>query len=450
MGEFPHDLVAEKSLIACLLMDGRSFDEIVDMGVSKDDFYHPQYGFIFDAIHSLAIDDEPIDYVSVCSKLTDMGKLESIGGSSAVLELSEELGTTANVHHYAKVVKDKSIVREILRTCQKVIGEGLQYKGRVADFVSEVETRFFKLTSQTKRGGLTDIKTVLKENLRAIEEGQGKGETGIMTGFTALDKKLMGMQPGQLIVVAARPGMGKTSFVLNVAVNSAKLSGLPIAFFSLEMLAPELSSRILSSEAGIDGKLLRTKNFNPHQMQKLIQGVTTLSKLSLKINDATDINLLDIKSQCRKLKSEQGLGLVVIDYLQLLGSHTGTSNILERTTEISRGLKNLAKELECPVIALSQLSRGATAGSGGRDGEASKVPPPPKLHHLRDSGSIEQDADVVILIHREDYYNPHTEKAGIGEINVAKNRAGEPGTIELAWVASQTKFANLAPREEGR
>lgn len=434
--EFPHDLIAEKSLLGCLLIDGAAFDEIVDIGVVKDDFFHPQYGFIFEAIHQLAINSEPIDYVSVCSKLTDMGKLAVVGGSPSIIDLSESVGTIANVHHYAKTVKDKSVVREILRTCQKVMTDGMNFNGSVPDFINDVEANFFKLTSQTKLGGLADIKAVLRENLKAIEKQNGKDEiSGIQTGFKKLDEKLLGMQPGQLIIIAARPAMGKTSFVLNIAVNSVKLSGLPIAFFSLEMLAPELSGRILASEAGIDAKLLRTKNFQPYEMQKLMKAVQTISNLPIKINDAGDINLLDIKSQCRKLKTEQGLGLVVIDYLQLMGSHTNNTNPVERTTEISRGLKNLAKELGCPVIALSQLNRSAAARPDKR----------PMLNDLRDSGSIEQDADVVLLIHREEYYNPDTNEKGIGEIIVAKNRAGEPGPVKLAWIASQTKFADLSP-----
>lgn len=432
--EFPHDLIAEKSLLGCLLIDGAAFDEIIDVGVLKDDFFHPQYGFIFEAVYELAIKSEPIDYVSICSKLTDMGKLEVVGGSAAILELSESVGTVANIHHYAKTVKDKSVVREILRTCQKMMAKGLDFTGSVADYINEVESSFFKLTSQTKLGGLTDIKAVLRENLAEIEkQANADGPTGIMTGFKKLDEKLLGLQPGQLVIIAARPAMGKTSFVLNIAVNSVKESGLPIAFFSLEMLAPELSGRILASEAGIDAKLLRTKNFQPQDMQKLMRAVQTVSNLPIKINDEGDINLLDIKSQCRKLKAEQGLGVVVIDYLQLMGSHTKATNPVERTTEISRGLKNLAKELGCPVIALSQLNRSAASRENKR----------PMLNDLRDSGSIEQDADVVLLIHREEYYNPETPDKGIGEIIVAKNRAGEPGTVKLAWIANQTKFANL-------
>ena len=439
--EFPHDLIAEKSLLGCLLIDGAAFDEITDIGVSKDDFYHPQYGFIFDAIHQLAIASEPIDYVSVCSKLTDNGKLEVIGGTGAIVELSESVGTIANVHHYAKTVKEKSVVRNIMRTAQKVVSDGMEFNGSVADFINDVEANFFKLTSQTKLGGLTDIKAVLKENLKSIEQKVNPGDlNGLSTGFKRLDDKLLGMQPGQLIIIAARPAMGKTSFVLNIAVNSIKRSSLPVAFFSLEMLAPELSGRILASEAGIDSKLLRTKNFQPHDMQKLMSAVKTISNLPIKINDAGDINVLDIKSQCRKLKSEQGLGLIIIDYLQLMGSHTGNSNPVERTTEISRGLKNLAKELGCPVIALSQLNRSAASRENKR----------PMLNDLRDSGAIEQDADVVMLIHREEYYNPETSEKGIGEIIVAKNRAGEPGTVKLAWIANQTKFADLAYEYEDR
>ncbi len=434
--ELPHDLLAEKSLLGCLLIDSGSYDEINDLNLIKDDFYHPQYGVIFDTVRSLHINNEPIDMVTVCSKLNDMGKLDMIGGQSAILNMIEDQASSANVYHYAKNIKDKSLLREIVRTATRVIESGTNFKGNLDDFINEVESGFFKLTSQTKNEGLKDLKNILKLNLKELENTQrNKGEiSGLPTGFKEIDKRLLGLQPGQLIVLAARPAMGKTALALNLAINSAKHSGLPVAIFSLEMLAPELSMRILASEAAVDSMRLRTKNYLDSDLRNIATAVQSLSNLPLFINDAADITLIDIRSQCRKIKIEQGLGLVVIDYLQLMQSHSKNPSREQQISEISRGLKNLAKELECPVIALSQLNRAVEARTEKR----------PMVSDLRESGSIEQDADIVMLLYRDEVYNKETKDKGIAEVIVGKNRAGETGTAKLAWIGSQTKFANLA------
>ncbi|MGK0367689.1 MAG: replicative DNA helicase [Thermoproteota archaeon] len=434
--ELPHDLLAEKSLLGCLLIDSSAFDEISDIKLAREDFYHPQYGMIHEAIFDLARSQKPIDYVSVCAKLTDMGFLDTIGGQSTVLELIEDQASSANIQHYAKIVKDKAVLRRIIRTAARVVEQGKNFVGDVPEFIEEVESNFFALTNQTKSGGLRIIKNFLMENLRDLGDTErNKGEiSGLPTGFKNLDKRLLGLQPGQLIVLAARPAMGKTSFALSLLMNAVKGSGLPVAFFSLEMLAPELSMRILSGEAAVDSSRLRSKNYLESDLRQITSAVQDLSSLPIYIDDSSDINLITIRSQCRKIRAENGLGLVIIDYLQLMQSHTKTISREQQISEISRGLKSLAKELECPIMALSQLNRAVESRPEKR----------PLVSDLRESGSIEQDADIVMLIYRDEVYNPDTKDKGIAEIIVGKNRAGEPGTCKLAWIASQTKFTNLS------
>ncbi len=433
--EMPHDILSEKSLLGCLLIDSKCYDLISEVGLEDQDFYDPKHQHIFKAISDLNIESSGIDYVSVCSKLGDHGKLEVIGGNNFVLGLIEDQATIVHVDHYARTVKNKSILREIIRNASRVIETGTKFTGNVSEFVSEVESSFFQLTTETRTGGLRPLKTFLKENLKELENGnRNAGEiSGLPTGFIGLDKKLLGMQPGQLIVLAARPGVGKTALGLNIGLNAVKATGLPTVIFSLEMLGGELSKRLLASEACVDSERIRTKNFLDTDLKNIAQATNVIGNVPLYINDSADINLLDMKSQCRKIKLEQGLGLIIIDYLQLMQGHNKTQSREQQISEISRGLKNLAKELECPIIAMSQLNRAVEARPDKR----------PLISDLRESGSIEQDADIVLLIYRDEMYNPDTKDKGIAEILVAKNRAGERGTVKLAWIGSQTKFAPL-------
>lgn len=433
--ELPHDLLAEKAMIGCLLVDNKCFDNITDLNINDEDFYHPQYGIIYKGIKDLSIDSKPFDLVSICAKLTDMGKLEAVGGQAAVLQLIEDTASSANIYHYGKIIKNKSVLRGIVRTSMRITDQGMNFIGNVEEFIDDVESSFFSLANETRTNFVVTLKESLKENLRRLEQGKREaGEIlGLSTGFNALDQRLLGMQAGQMIIIAARPGMGKTAFALNLAVNSIKMSGLPVMIYSYEMLAPELSGRILSSEANIDGRKMRTNDYTDSDLRNLGFAVQELSKLPIFINDSGATTILDIKSQARKVVSEQGIGLIIIDYLQLMQPHIKKSSREQEIAEISRAIKELAKELKCPIIALSQLNRSATSRTDKR----------PMLQDLRESGSIEQDADVVILIHREDYYDENTPEKGVAEIIVAKNRAGEPGTVKLAWVAAQTKFSDL-------
>lgn len=435
--ELPHDMLAEKAFIGCLLFDNKAFDEVTDLSLTEEDFYHPQYGIIFKGIAELAVDNRPFDLVSICAKLTDMGKLELLGGQESISEIYEDTATSANIYHYGKIIKNKSILRGIVRNSMKITEQGVNFVGDVEEFIDSVEASFFNLANQTRTNHVVTLKDALKVNLQRLQEGKKReGEVlGLTTGFPSVDKRLLGLQAGQMIIIAARPGMGKTAFALNLGVNAVKLSGLPIMVYSYEMLSPELSGRILSSEANIDARKLKTNDFTDSDLRNFAQGVQTLSKLPLYINDSGATTLLDIKSQARKVKSDQGIGLIIIDYLQLMQPHVKKSSREQEIAEISRGIKELAKELQCPIIALSQLNRSATSRTDRR----------PQLQDLRESGSIEQDADIVLLIHREDYYDENTPEKGVAEIIVAKNRAGEPGTIKMSWVGAQTKFCELAP-----
>lgn len=438
--ELPHDLLAERSLLGCLLIDGGVFDEVIDLGLSSSDFFHPKYGHIFDTIHELASSMKPIDLVTVCSLLNDNNKIEAIGGESFILDLVEDQASPVNAYHYATIVKEKSSLRKIIRLAIKVVEQGTHFSGQAQEFISDFESKFFTLTTESRVGGLKSLKHFLHMNLKELSsEAHAPGEIqGLSTGFKDLDEKLLGMQPGQLIIIAARPAMGKTSFALNLAVNSCRQHKLPVAIFSLEMLSNELSMRVLSSEAKVDSRKIRSKNFYEQDLKNISHAIQDLSGLPLFINDSGSITVLDIQSQCRKIKAENGLGLVIIDYLQLMKSHSKNPSREQQISEISRSLKLLAKELECPIIALSQLNRGVEARTEKR----------PMVSDLRESGSIEQDADIVLLVYRDEVYDKNTKDQNIAEIIVGKNRSGEVGTVKLSWIGAYTTFGNLTYRSE--
>jgi replicative DNA helicase len=433
--ELPHDLLAERAVIGSLLIDNKAFDQISDSSLEPEDFFNPQYGIIFQSIKELAVASKPFDMVSVCANLNDMGKLEVIGGQSSIVNLIEDTASSANIAHYSRLVKNKSVLREIVRNSMRITDQGLNFVGNIDEFIDEVESSFFKLANQTKVNKTISLKDALRENLKQLEKGDREaGEiTGLSTGWPSVDKRLLGLQPGQMIIIAARPGMGKTSFALNLSVNACKMSNLPVVIYSYEMVSTELSGRILSSEASVDSRKIRTKDYTDMDLRNLAHAVQNLSGLPIYVNDNAGNTLLDIKSFCRKLKAEQGLGLIVIDYLQLMKPHIRKQSREQEIAEISRGIKELAKELECPIVAMSQLNRSAASRTDRR----------PQLQDLRESGSIEQDADMVILLHREDYYDENTPEKGVAEIIVAKNRAGEAGTVKMAWIGAQTKFAEL-------
>jgi replicative DNA helicase len=433
--ELPSDILAEKSLLGCLILDNQAYDQISDLKLDEKDFYHPAYGKVFKAIHQLVISNQPIDYVTLSSKLSEMGQLEAIGGQSFILDIVEEQASITNIYNYGKIVKDKSSMRNLVREAQTVSEMGRTFTGDADEFLQEVESRFFSLTNDAKKGGMQRLNQTLKSNLKELEDTSRKpGEiSGLPTGYHDLDKMLLGLQPGQLVILAARPAMGKTAFALNLAINAVKNTQLPVAIFSLEMLANELSMRLLTSEAKVPSNRVRMKDFTDTDLRSIGLAVQQLSQLPIHICDSGEVTILDILSQCRKLKSEEGLGLIVIDYLQLMRSHTGNPSREQQISEISRGLKSMAKELGCPVLALSQLNRAVETRPNKR----------PNTSDLRESGAIEQDADIVTFIYRDEYYNPDTKEPGVAEVIVGKNRSGEVGTAKLNFIGSFTRFENM-------
>lgn len=434
--ELPHDLLAEKSLIGCLLVDGESFDDISNLKIEGKDFFDKRLGIIYEVLLELYHDNKPIDYVTVTSTLTGNGKIHDIGGQSFLLDIIDNQVSAANVYHYAKIVKDKASLREIIRTAERVAVLGANYTGKIEDFFQDVEASFFGLTNQAKSNQMLSLKSCLKSNLKELEtSARDIGEVqGLTTGYPKVDELLLGMQPGQLIILAARPAMGKTSLALNIAHNACAATGMPIAIFSLEMLAPELSMRLLSSKAKVDSKRIKTKNFLDMDLRNLSKAISELSTYPIYINDDGNSTVVDILSQCRKIKADRGLGLIVIDYLQLMQSHTKNPSREQQISEISRCLKSMAKELACPVLALSQLNRQVESRPNKR----------PNTADLRESGAIEQDADIVMFVYRDEVYNPDTKEPGVAEIIVGKNRSGEIGTAKLAWVGAHTSFEKLS------
>lgn len=437
--EFPHDLEAEKSLIASLLVNQSVFDDIADLKINNEDFYDPRLGSIFKAIYELNLLNRPVDLITVSSMMKDMNLLESVGGTKFLAAIIDDHFTDTNAYGYALIVKEKSTLRRIIKTSMEITNAGFEHEGHVKDFISDVESKFFKLTQQSKTHKTRSMYHLVKENIKYLEDSShGKGQiSGLSTGFHALDKVLLGLRQGQLLVIGARPGMGKSALALNLAYNGCAQSGLPVLIFSLEMPGEELSMRLLTTIAKVDGKRVKTKDFMPQDLSNLAKATSKISKMPIYIDDTSAITLMEIISICRKKKSEEGLGLVVIDYLQLMGVNPKLPRE-QQISEISRGLKAMAKDLECPVIALSQLNRESESGNVAKGGNRR-----PTSSNLRESGAIEQDADVIMLIYRDDYYNKESKEPGVAEIIVTKNRGGETDTVKLAWVGAYTSFENL-------
>lgn len=445
--ELPHDIRAERALIASLILNQNVFDQITDLKINEDDFYDKRLGTIHKSIYELILNNRPVDYVTVSSMLADLNKLEFIGGNTFLTEIVDDHVSDANIYGYAINVKEKSTLRNIIETSLLIASNGYEYEGHIKDYITDVETKFFKLTNQSKVNKSKSLNELVRSNLRTLEDtSRILGEVdGLSTGYPALDKYLLGMRSGQLIIIGARPGMGKSALALNLAVNSVNQSNLPAIIFTLEMQCEELSMRILSSMAKIDGKKIRTKNFGPTDLSHIAKAASKMSIMPIYIDDTGQISLMEIMSICRKKKSEEGLGLVVIDYLQLMGVNKSVPRE-QQISEISRGLKAMAKDLGVPVIALSQLNRvsEAPASKSFEKGSSTKNMNRPTSSNLRESGAIENDADVIMLIYRDDYYNKeNSPEPGVAEIIITKNRGGETGTVRLGWVGAITSFENL-------
>ena len=434
----PHDLEAEQAIIGSMLTDRDAVISAIEI-LKEEDFYREDNKAIYTAILNLYNRAEPIDIITVKSELESMGKFEQVGGLEYLAELPEKVPTTANAMKYIKIVEEKSTLRRLIKTANEIIELGYNPTEDVEDIMDGAEKKIFDIMQSKNTKSYTPIKDVLVESFTNLEKlyNQKQHVTGVPTQFYDLDDKTAGLHGSELILVAARPAMGKTAFALNIATNAAVKANVPVAVFSLEMSKEQLVNRILCSESMVDSNKVRTGKLEEDDWTKLAGAIGPLSEAEIFIDDTPGINITEIRAKCRKLKLEKNIGMVVIDYLQLIqGSNKRGGSREQEISEISRSLKILAKELDVPVIALSQLSRAAEQRPDHR----------PMLSDLRESGAIEQDADIVMFLYRDDYYNQDSEKKDIAEIIIAKHRGGSTGTVELLWLGSYTKFVNLERR----
>ena len=436
----PHDIDAEQAVIGSMLTDKDAVVEAVET-LKPDDFYRQDNKTIYEAILNLYNRAEPIDIITVKSELTSLGKLEAVGGLEYLAVLPDKVPTTANVDKYIKIVEEKSILRRLIKASNELIDLGYAQSEEVDSIIDQAEKKVFEISQGKNKKGYTPIKDILVESFAEIEKlyNQKQPITGIPTGFADLDYKTAGLHNSDLVLVAARPAMGKSAFALNIATNAAVQAKVPTVIFNLEMSKSQLVNRILCSEAMVDSNKIRTGKMEEDDWVKLATALGPLSEAPIYIDDTPGITVTEIRAKCRKLKMEKNIGLIVIDYLQLIqGTGKRNSSREQEISEISRSLKILAKELDVPVIALSQLSRAAEQRADHR----------PMLSDLRESGAIEQDADIVMFLYRDDYYNPDSEKKNIAEVIMAKHRAGSTGTVELLWLGSYTKFVNIEKYRE--
>ena len=431
----PNSLEAEQSVIGSMIMDKDAIVTAMEM-LHKDDFYHQQYGILFDAMVELYSTGQPVDLVTLQNKLKEKDVPKEVSSLEFVRDLVTAVPTSANIKYYATIVSENAVKRRLIRITEGIENECYAGKESLESVLNKTEKDVFALLSSRSGGDFVPIRQVVMNALEKIEKASKMSGTvtGIPTGFIDLDYRTAGLQPSDLILVAARPSMGKTAFVLNIAQYVAFHEAKSVAIFSLEMSKEQLVNRLFSLESRVDAQALRTGNLSDADWEKLVEGAGIIGDSKLIIDDTPGISISELRSKCRKYKLEQGLDIIIIDYLQLMtGSGRGTESRQQEISDISRSLKSLARELNVPVVALSQLSRAVEQRPDHR----------PMMSDLRESGAIEQDADVVMFIYRDDYYNKDTELKGISEIIIAKQRNGPIGTVNLAWLPEYTKFANL-------
>ncbi len=430
----PNSIEAEQSVIGSMIMDN---EVIITASESllADDFYHKQYAVIFDSIVELMNQDKPIDFVTLQDKLREKDVPPEISSLEYINDLVAAVPTSANAKYYIGIVKEKSMLRQLIRVTENIQNECYAGKENLETIFAETEKNIFQLLQHQSGGNFVPIRQIVINALDRIEKAsrmQGN-VTGIATGFIDLDYRMSGLQPSDLILIAARPSMGKTAFALNIVQYVAFHSNLATAIFSLEMSKEQLVNRLFSLESRVDAQVLRNGSLTDTDWEKLIEGAGIIGQSRLLIDDTPGISISELRSKCRKYKLEYDLNLIIIDYLQLMSGSGKSDSRQQEISEISRSLKALARELHVPVIALSQLSRAVEQRPDHR----------PMLSDLRESGAIEQDADVVMFIYRDDYYNKDTENKNIAEIIIAKQRNGPIGTVNLVWLPQYTKFGNI-------
>lgn len=429
----PQNLDAEQSVLGSMLIDKTAIAQAVEV-LNAEDFYRDTHKVIFSAIRDLYQKDIPVDMITLLDYLKSTEKLEEAGGITYISQISASVPTTANIASYIKIVEDKSTLRKLIRTSTEIIEQSYNKQDNVEAVMDLAEKRIFGLSQTKNSSDFEPMNVVLERGFLEIERlFNNKGDTtGVPSGFKDLDDKTSGFQSGDMVLIAARPSMGKTTFVLNLAQHAALRAGKKIAIFSLEMSKEQLAYKLLCAEANVDMLRLRTGNLEDKDWESIARASGPLAAAKIFIDDTAGISVMEMRSKCRRLKLEHGIDMIIIDYLQLM-SGSNPDNRQQEVSEISRSIKAIAKEMKCPVIALSQLSRAPEQRADHR----------PMLSDLRESGSIEQDADLVMFLYRDEYYNKETEEKNVAECIIAKQRNGPVGTVKLAWLGQYSKFGNL-------
>ena len=429
----PHSVESEQSILGSIILDKDAIITVAET-IVPGDFYKEAHKIIYESMLKLNSNNEPIDLITLIEELRKDGQLDNIGGISYLTSLSTIVPTTSNVKYYANIVKEKSVMRQLIKASNEIINLGYDGATDVSEILEKAEKNIFDISQEKSGDDIQPISLVLQDTYDMIEKlyTDKSDVTGITTGFTDLNKKINGLQRTDLILIAARPAMGKTAFSLNLVQNAALKGGASVAVFSLEMSKEQLVQRMLSAQSNVELSKIKTGTLGESDWPRIIDAMAVLSEANIFIDDTPGIKISEIRSKCRKLKIEKGLDFILIDYLQLMEGDGKNENRQQEIAKISRSLKILAKELDCPVVALSQLSRSPELRKDHR----------PILSDLRESGSIEQDADIVMFLYRDEYYHDDSEKKNIGEIIIAKNRHGETGNVELVWFGQVQKFAD--------
>lgn len=431
----PHNIEAERSVIGAAMLDKDVVFDVLEV-VRAGDFYSKANREIFTVITDLQRSNTSVDVLTVTDELKKRKTLEAVGGRAYVAQLSADVPSVSNAVEYAKIVAEKAVLRRLIKTADEISKKGYEESEDTLDILSFAEKEIFDIAKSKQHSDVTEVKEIFLTNFEEIaKRGQNKGGiTGVPSGLIDLDRKLSGFQKSDMVVLAARPSMGKTAFALNIALNAALKASARVLIFSLEMSKEQLSQRLLSMEARVESQKMNTGDVELSDWDKMYTALDSFNKMSIFIDDTPGIKMMEIKNKCRRMKAEEGgLDMIILDYLQLMEGEKRSDNRQQEITSLSRGMKLLAREMDCPVIVLSQLSRAPDQRENHR----------PVLSDLRESGAIEQDADVVLFLYRDEVYNEETEKPGVCEVIVAKHRNGPIGTVEVGWQGKYTRFVNL-------
>ncbi|NLW56112.1 MAG: replicative DNA helicase [Firmicutes bacterium] len=430
----PQNIEAERSTLGAMLLEKEAIYRAMEI-LRPEDFYRENHRLIYQTVLDLTNRGEPVDLVTVTEELRQKNALEKVGGITYLTELASAVPTAAHVEHYSRIVEEKSLLRQLIHAATEIVTSSYEAQDEVESIIDRAENTIFAITNRRSGQTVINLKDILIKTFEQVEklyESRG-AVTGVPTGFADLDRITAGLQPSDLIILAARPSMGKTTFALNIAEHVAVQLKLPVIVFSLEMSKEQLAMKLLCSEAGVDNQRIRTGNLKEEDWPRLSHALGRLSEAAMYIDDSPNLSVMQVRAKARRVKAERGLGLIVIDYLQLMQGRGRVESRQQEVSEISRGLKALARELSVPVIALSQLSRAVEQRQNKR----------PTLSDLRESGSLEQDADLVCFLYREDYYEPETEKKNITEFIIAKHRNGPLGSVEFLFQKEYSKFVGL-------